>query len=42
MMEGSGKKLRHVKMRSLEDTDRPEVKVLVELALEERRRALNN
>jgi hypothetical protein len=42
ILEGTGKKLRHIKMRSLEDTNRPEVKVLVELALEERRRALNN
>lgn len=40
ILEGSGKKLRHVKVRSVEDAGRPEVRALVEEALVERRQAL--
>ena len=40
IMEGTGKKLRHVKVRSVEDAERPEIRALIEEALAERRRAL--
>ncbi len=40
LMEGTGKKLRHVKVRSLEDAERPEVRKLIEEALAERNAAL--
>ena len=40
LMEGTGKKLRHVKVRSVEDAGRPEIRVLVEEALAERKQAL--
>ena len=39
LMEGTGKKLRHVKIRSLESAQRPEVKALIERALAERKEA---
>jgi hypothetical protein len=42
MMEGTGKKLRHVKLRSIEDAGRPEVRALVEESLAERRQALGH
>ena len=41
IMEGTGKKLRHVKVRSVEDAGRPEIRVLIQVALAERRQALN-
>lgn len=41
LLEGSGKKLRHVKMRSLTDTERPGVRQLIVDACVERRSALN-
>ena len=41
LLEGSGKKMRHVKMRSLEDAERPGVRELVADACAERRSALN-
>ena len=41
LLEGTGKSLRHMKMHSLEDANRPEVKTLLEQALEERKTALN-
>lgn len=41
LLEGSGKKLRHVKMRSLTDTERPGVRQLIMDACAERRSALN-
>lgn len=37
LLEGTGKKLRHVKVGSLEEVDRPELRILVRQALEERR-----
>ena len=40
LMEGTGKKLRHIKMRSPQDADRPGVKKLIEAAMAERRAAL--
>jgi hypothetical protein len=41
MMEGSGKQLRHVKIRAIEDAGQPALRHLVEAALLERRTALN-
>jgi len=40
LMEGTGKKLRHVKVRSLEFAEKPEIRTLLEEALTERRQAL--
>ena len=40
LMEGTGKKLRHVKVRSVEDAERPEIRTLIEEALAERTEAL--
>ena len=40
LMEGTGKKLRHVKVRSVEDAERPEIRRLIEEALAERKQAL--
>ncbi|UCG23941.1 MAG: DUF1801 domain-containing protein [Chloroflexota bacterium] len=40
LMEGTGKKLRHVKVRSVEDAGRPEIYALLEEALAERKKAL--
>lgn len=40
VMEGTGKKLRHVKVRSADDAGRPEFRALIEEALVERRKAL--
>lgn len=41
LMEGTGKKLRHVKVRSVEDAERPEIRTLIEEALAERTEALD-
>ncbi len=41
LLEGTGKKLRHVKVRSVEDADRPELRALIEQALAERKQALS-
>jgi hypothetical protein len=41
LLEGTGKKLRHVKVRSVEDAERPELRALIEQALAERKQALN-
>jgi hypothetical protein len=41
LLEGTGKKLRHIKMRRIEDTARPGVRQLIELALAERKEALS-
>lgn len=41
LLEGTGKKLRHIKMHSLEDVNRPEVQELLKRALAERKKALN-
>jgi hypothetical protein len=40
VLEGSGKKLRHIKVRSIEEVDRPEVRQMVMQALGERQKAL--
>jgi hypothetical protein len=40
IMEGTGKKLRHVKVRSVEDAERPALRTLLEQALAERQKAL--
>lgn len=40
LLEGTGKKLRHIKMRSLEDVERPVLRELILLALSERKEAL--
>ncbi len=40
LLEGTGARLRHVKMRSVEDTARQGVRQLIEAALAERRAAL--
>jgi hypothetical protein len=40
VLEGSGKKLRHIKIRSVEEVDRPEVRQMVLQALGERQTAL--
>jgi hypothetical protein len=37
LLEGTGKRLRHVKVRSLADADRPEVRALAAAALAQRR-----
>ncbi|MCB0550906.1 MAG: DUF1801 domain-containing protein [Phaeodactylibacter sp.] len=41
LLEGTGKNLRHIKMRSVEDTGRPGVEALIRQALEERKKVLN-
>lgn len=40
LLEGTGKKLRHVKVRDLEDVDRPPVRQLLEVSVQERQRSL--
>ena len=39
LLEGTGSKLRHVKIRSLDAVERPSIRALLAAALEERRRA---
>lgn len=41
ILEGTGKNIRHVKTHTIDDANRPEVKELLKLALEERKKALN-
>jgi hypothetical protein len=41
LLEGTGKKLRHVKVRSVEDAEKPEIRILMEEALAERKQALD-
>lgn len=41
LLEGSGAKLRHVKIRSTADADRPEIRELIAAAVAERNRALH-
>lgn len=41
LLEGTGKKMRHIKTHSMEDANRSEVKALLKLALQERKEALN-
>jgi hypothetical protein len=40
LLEGTGKKLRHVKVRSADDAENPEIRRLIERALAERASAL--
>jgi hypothetical protein len=40
LLEGTGSKLRHVKIRSLDAAERPAIRALLAAALEERRIAL--
>ena len=40
LLEGTGKKLRHVKVRSMEDAEKPVLRSLVAAALAERKKAL--
>lgn len=40
LMEGTGAKMRHIKMRSLEDAERTPVRRLVQTALAERKQSL--
>jgi hypothetical protein len=37
LLEGTGKKLRHVKVREIAEVDRPALRELLQLALEERK-----
>ena len=41
LLEGTGKKMRHIKIHSMEDAERPALKTLLKLALAERKSALN-
>ena len=41
LMEGTGAKMRHVKIRSLDEAERPTIRALIKAALEERKRALS-
>jgi hypothetical protein len=41
LLEGAGKALRHVKIRSANDADRPALRRLLKAALTERRKALD-
>lgn len=40
LLEGTGKKLRHIKIRSLEDASRKDIRALIEAAVAERASAL--
>jgi hypothetical protein len=40
VLEGTGKKLRHIKVREIEDVNRPSLRQLIELSLDERKKAL--
>jgi hypothetical protein len=40
LLEGTGKRLRHVKVRSVAEADQPALRTLIEAALAERREAL--
>ncbi|MEM7331660.1 MAG: DUF1801 domain-containing protein [Chloroflexota bacterium] len=40
LMEGTGKKLRHIKMRALDEISNPAIRTLVEQAYKERKKAL--
>jgi len=41
MLEGGGKKFRHVKIQKLKDVERPALRKLLQAAVRERERALN-
>ncbi len=40
LLEGTGKKLRHVKVKTVEEVNRPTLRDLIQAALEERKAAL--
>lgn len=40
LLEGTGKKLRHVKIRTVAEADNPNIRTLIQAALEERKQAL--
>lgn len=40
LLEGTGKKLRHVKIKTMEDANKPEIEALIAAALTERKAAL--
>jgi len=40
VLEGTGAKLRHIKIRSFDEADRPTIHVLIRAAIDERKRAL--
>lgn len=40
MLEGTGAKLRHIKIKSLDECDDPEIGILIESALDERKTTL--
>ncbi len=40
LLEGTGKKLRHIKIRSVEDTENSKIQELIKAALAERKQAL--
>jgi hypothetical protein len=42
LLEGSGKKLRHVKIRNLETVELPAIRALLVAAIDERQRALSS
>jgi hypothetical protein len=41
LLEGTGKKLRHIKVRDIGDVDRPALRQLVQLSFDERKTALD-
>jgi hypothetical protein len=42
LLEGTGKKLRHVKVRTVADSEKPEIRILIVEALTERKQALGD
>ncbi len=42
MLEGTGKKLRHIKIRSVDECEQPWIRDLVQAAVDEREKALSN
>jgi hypothetical protein len=40
LLKGTGKKLRHIKVRTVEDVDRPAIRHMVQISLEERKNVL--
>lgn len=40
LLEGTGKSLRHIKIRSIEDVDREGIRELIQLAYKERKKAI--
>jgi hypothetical protein len=40
LLEGTGAKLRHIKVRSVDEANHPDIRVMINTALDERKRAL--